>query len=111
MPWYDVYRRWGFVSTASARAFRCGGPMFRRNPRGFTLVELLVVIGIIAVLISILLPALNKAKQSANTIKCASNMRQIAMGIIGYANDNKGRLLPTRIQAAGVSTIYPKGWF
>ena len=85
--------------------------MFRRIARGFTLVELLVVIGIIAVLISILLPALNKAKRSANTMKCASNMRQIAMGIIGYANDNRGRLMPTRIQGSAVSTIYPKGWF
>lgn len=62
---------------------------------GFTLVELLVVIGIISLLISILLPTLNRVRETARSAKCMNNMRQIALATINYANDNNG-LMPGR---------------
>ena len=61
-----------------------------RHRMGFTLVELLVVIGIIALLISILLPSLNKAREAANSVACLSNLRQIGLSVQLYANQNKG---------------------
>jgi prepilin-type N-terminal cleavage/methylation domain-containing protein len=59
---------------------------------GFTLIELLVVIAIIAILVALLLPALSKAKESARRAACASNMRQIIVASLIYADENEDRL-------------------
>jgi prepilin-type N-terminal cleavage/methylation domain-containing protein/prepilin-type processing-associated H-X9-DG protein len=79
----------------------------RRNRKAFTLVELLVVIGIITLLIAILLPVLRTARDQARRTTCASNMRQIYAAIVMYTNDNR-QMLPypddvnPRIAAVGM---------
>ncbi len=64
--------------------------MSRRT--AFTLVELLVVMGIISVLIAILLPAMSKAREQAKSVQCLSNLRQIGLGILQYAGDYQYRI-------------------
>lgn len=91
--------------------------MSKTNPsRGFTLVELLVVIGIIAVLISVLLPVLGRVREQGNQVKCMSNLRQLGMAMVQYATDNKGyfpaaaRGVPRPFEPAGGGKSYAHDW-
>jgi prepilin-type N-terminal cleavage/methylation domain-containing protein/prepilin-type processing-associated H-X9-DG protein len=79
----------------------------RRN-RAFTLVELLVVIGIIAVLVSLLLPALTKARASAVRLQCAANLRSLTQWTLMYASANNGMLPPIHaVVPPGTASVWP----
>ena len=81
-----------------------------RSRRGFTLIELLVVISVVALLVSMLLPAVAMVRQAARASVCASNLRQIGLGFQAYANDNEDAYPPMNLGtnlAPIFQTYYP----
>ncbi len=71
------------------------------KPRGFTLIELLVVIAIIAVLMAILMPALNRAREQGKRAACLSNVKQMGLAWVMYADDNDGKIVSGNTSLGG----------
>jgi prepilin-type N-terminal cleavage/methylation domain-containing protein/prepilin-type processing-associated H-X9-DG protein len=82
-----------------------------RRHAGFTLIELLTVIAIIGILAAIIIPTVGKVRQSAQKAQCASNQRQLAMGVLLFADDNKGVLPFTNYAGSGTLTTVDQRWF
>src|ERR1700722_14971512 len=80
-----------------------------RVAKGFTLVELLVVIGIISLLIGLLLPSLQRARSQALRVKCMDNMRQVGVALLIYADENSGYLFPDHMgyDAESIGPVFP----
>ncbi len=85
-----------------------------RSRRWFTLIELLVVVAIIAILASLLLPALSSAREKARSISCLNNLRQVALGLYMYTDENEGLLPAIRQNTGGALrwwTDYAQSYF
>jgi prepilin-type processing-associated H-X9-DG protein len=78
--------------------------MAKRSGAGFSIVELLTVIGIIAVLLALLMPALSEARRNAQGVQCASNMRQLTQAMVGYATEFRGKFPPN-------TAVYKMYWY
>src|SRR5436309_657919 len=82
---------------------------FDRIRSGFTLVELLVVIGIIAVLVALLMPAITRARKQAYRVVCMSNIRHVGLALLAYAEANRGAF-PAPALGGGLYRMYPEDW-
>jgi prepilin-type N-terminal cleavage/methylation domain-containing protein/prepilin-type processing-associated H-X9-DG protein len=82
-------------------------PMIRK---AFTLIELIVVMGVMAVLASLLIPALSAARDSAKRAQCANNLHQLGAAEIAYATVNEGLLTPMFFNTQGQNEFWPQAW-
>ena len=99
---HGTRRRWIRIPDAAS------GLRFRRV--AFTLIELLVVIAVIAIVASLLLPALSRSKLTAHRIKCVGNLRQLGLAAQMYGDDNNGQVFRYRIGATNGGDLYWFGW-